>query len=181
MSLDYAPEREKVAGDVVCGTIFAEFGNRTNSVRGAIERRLTLGGGTMAAHRHELLLPPDAPDLLLDRENLVSHYERSLLPNQRELLVIFTMRFERDGSLHAQWELARSFVRQHIVGRRLGTVLVQHCPGLAGYADGKPHVHALAIARELIGSNFAAFTPLSRPGAKAILAAEWQAWQAAHC
>jgi hypothetical protein len=129
----------------------------------------------MSAHRSEVLLPPGAPDMLGDLDMLLEHYERSLLP-QRELVAIFTMRFSRGDALHDQWELARGFIRQHLnTERRLAVIAVQHAPGLAGFTEGKPHVHALALARSLDGSNFGGFTPIAKAGAKLTLATEWQA------
>ncbi|MDE1917267.1 MAG: hypothetical protein KGJ57_22865 [Sphingomonadales bacterium] len=180
MSLDYAPEHGKVTGDIAVGTVLSSFGKGINTARGAVERRLRVGGGTMPAHRSEVLLPPGAPDMLGHLDTLLDHYERSLLPSQRELVVIFTMRFPRDSALHDQWELARAFIRQHLnAERRLAVIAVQHAPGLAGFAEGKPHVHGLALARSLDGSNFGGFTPIAKAGAKLILANEWQAWRAA--
>lgn len=83
--------------------------------------------------------------------------------------------------IHQQWELARGFVREKmVIAERLAVVLVQHQPGFRGVADGKPHVHAMALARRLENSNFLGFSPLVKEGAKAKLGAAWKGWLATH-
>lgn len=182
MPIDYKPETGKPPRgvDVAAGVIQASYKGIATTAREAIARRLVLHGGTVACHRQVLLLPPSAPDLLDDIEAATDCYEEGLIPGQRDLIVIFTVRFEPNLAVHRQLELARGFAHQHLaVQRNLAVILVQHLPGLAGWQN-KPHVHMLAFARELHGSYFQGFTPLIKPGAKAILANAWADWLAAN-
>ena len=92
-------------------------------------------------------------------------------------MILFTVRFKLGGTFHAQLEAARSFAWTKLcIERRLPVVLVQHQPGLSGYAEGKPHIHLLIFARELHDSNVLGFTTLLKGSSKVTLAAEWAAW-----
>lgn len=180
MAIDYKPETGKPPRgvDVAAGVIQANYKGVATTAREAIERRLVLHGGTGACHRKKLLLPPSAPDLLGEIKAATDCYEERLIPDQRDLIVIFTVRFEPNLAVHRQWELARGFAYQHLaLQRNLAVILVQHLPGLSGWQN-KPHAHMLAFARELHGPYFQGFTPLTKPGAKAILANGWADWLA---
>ena len=110
---------------------------------------------------------------------LVKRFEDQRLLEMRDLMIVFTMRFKPSGALHVQFEAARSFAWTKLcVERRLAVVVVQHQPGLSGYAEGKPHCHLLIFACELHDSNFLGFTPLLKGPPKAALAAERAAWLA---
>lgn len=174
--MDYAPERGALpAGvDLVHGVIKAHHAGRTNTVGEAIVRRLYPHGPTAdRCYYSELLMPPAAPDVLADPLPLVTRYQDQLLPDQADLLTITTFRFDHVLAAHAQWEIARAFVRDQIVVKRsLPVMLAHHLPGLAGRAA-KPHIHALACARALHGSTFGSFSDLTKPGAKALLAEGW--------
>lgn len=120
------------------------------------------------------------PDYPLDMDRLISLYEDQFIPEQRDLLVVFTMRFDDDLTFHAQWELARGFVSRRLASeRRLAVILAQHQASLAGFAT-KGHCHALCFSRRLVGSHLRDFTPLARPGTKALLGAEWADWLVQH-
>lgn len=178
MPLDYAPERGKLPRgvDVAFGVIQATGNGMPTTARAAIERRLVLHGGRETCHRSALLLPPNAPDLLDSMEAVLDRHEKQQLPEQRDLLLIFTMRFDAAMPAHRQFRLACDFAYARLARERnLAVVMAQHQPGLAGWQN-KPHCHAFAFARELHGSHFLGFTPLVKPGAKAILAAEWADW-----
>ena len=174
---DYKADRTKVAIDVAGGVIQGEFNGKLNRTDEVIGRRVTLHDGQSSCQRYELLIPPLATDILRDLSTLVRRYENQRLPAMRDLMILFTVRFKLGGTFHAQFEAARSFAWTKLcVERRLPVVLVQHQPGLSGYADGKPHVHLLIFARELHDSNFLGFTPLLKSSPKVVLAAEWAAW-----
>lgn len=75
MSMDYEPEPGKVAGvDVVCGSVMSSHNGKPNTASGAIGKRLALHGGAVACTRHELLIPPDAPDHLRDVDRIIALY-----------------------------------------------------------------------------------------------------------
>jgi hypothetical protein len=119
--------------------------------------------------------------MLRDLSAIARRYESQRLPEMRDLMILFTVRFKPGSTFHAQFEAARSFAWNKLcVERRLPVVLVQHQPGLSGYAEGKPHVHMLIFARELQDCNFLGFTPLLKGPPKAVLAGEWAAWLKQH-
>lgn len=173
---DYIPDPK--VDSVVSGVILSTHKGKPVQVATALARRLWFHGGKTPCHRHELLLPPDANDLLLDVEAARKRFEDQLIPDQRELLIVFTMQFEPGGAMHDQWETARSFAREHmVVGHQLAVVLAQHQPGLSGWTANRPHVHALAFARRLEAAHFLGFTPLTKAENRARLAALWRPWR----
>jgi hypothetical protein len=174
---DYKADRTKVSVDVAGGVIPGEFNGKLNRTDEVVGRRIMLHDGQSSCQRHELLIPPHATDMLRDLRTLVQRYEDQRLPDTRDLIILFTVRFKFGGTFHAQFEAARSFAWNNLcVERRLPVIIVQHQPGLSGYAEGKPHCHLLIFARELHDSNFLGFTPLLKTSPKAVLAAEWAAW-----
>lgn len=178
---DYKADRTKVKVDVAGGVIPGVFNGKTNHTHEVIGRRLTLHEGSTSCHRHEPMIPPNATDMLRDLNTLIRRYEDQRIPETRDLMILFTVRFEPGGTFHSQFEIARSFAWAKLcVERKLPVVLVQHQPGLSGYAEGKPHLHLLCFARELHDSNFLGFTPLLKGPPKVVLAAEWAAWLAQH-
>jgi hypothetical protein len=178
---DYKPDLTKVKADVAGGLIPGELDGKHNDTGEVIGRRLTLHDGSCSCRRHELLIPPHATEMLRDLDLIIQRYEDQRIPGTRDLMILFTVRFEPGGTFHSQFELARSFAWAKLcVERKTPVVLVQHQPGLSGYVDGKAHVHMLIFARELHDSNFLGFTPLVKSSPKVVLAAEWAAWLAQH-
>lgn len=176
---DYEVDRTKVAGDVSGGVIPGDFNAKPNITDEVISRRIMLHGGASNCRRHELLIPPHATDMLRDIGMITRRYEEQRIPETRDLMILFTVRFKPGGTFHAQFEAARSFAWAKLcVERRLPVVLIQHQPGLSGYAEGKPHVHMLIFARELHDCNFLGFTPLLKGPPKVVLATEWAGWPA---
>ena len=174
MALDYKPDNSKVGHiDIVHGAILSEHEGQPNTVRGAIDRRLKLGGAAEVNTRHALVLPPDAADLLFGVEEIIDHYERRMIKDQRDLLTITALRFDPIVARHRQFELARRFALKSFAEKRnLATILIQHVPSELGY-DHKPHVHLIAFSRALQGSNWGAFTEVRNFGSRTVLAGEW--------
>lgn len=174
MALDYKPDNSKVGDlDIVHGAILSEHEGRPNTVRGAIDRRLKLGGAAEINTRHALVLPPDATDLLYGVEEIIADYERRMITDQRDLLTITAVRFDPTMARHRQFELARRFALKSFAEKRsLATILIQHVPSELGY-DHKPHVHLIAFSRSLQGSNWASFTEVRNFGSRTVLASEW--------
>lgn len=172
--LDYSPEKGKTPGvDIVHGAIGALHKEQTNTVRGAVSRRLNLGGAEAPNTLYAVVLPPDAADCLNDLEAILASYEHALINGQRDLLTMSGLRFDHATPLHRQFELGRRLaLRSFAEQRSLASIIVQHVPSRIGFQN-KPHVHIIAFARTLHGSNWGAFTELRHPGAKAILAQEW--------
>lgn len=178
---DYTPEPGELSAgiDLTHGIIGRTYKGRTNTVGAAISRRLAPHGGRdITAYDQELLLPKAAPDQLRKLNVLVDLYENQLLPGQKDLLGITTVRFDHDLTCHRQWELARGWAHAAFTSRGLAVEVVHHVPGLAGRKH-KPHCHLMWPVRVLHGSStFGRFSELTKAGAKAILAAEWAAWLA---
>lgn len=59
----------------------------------------------------------------------------------------------------------------------LATNLVQHVPALAARSN-KQYIHCLWFVRQPHGCTFGAFGDLTKPGARAIVAAGWASWLA---
>jgi hypothetical protein len=125
------------------GIIQIEHKGQPNTVTAALTRRLAPHGpGNALAYYDELLLPPSAPDLLTNIDRLIAHYDEQRLPQQRDLLVVTTVRFEHGVAKHVAFELARGWARHSFSARNLAVHLIQHVPGLAGRSN-KQHVHCL--------------------------------------
>lgn len=177
---DYTPERGPLPDgiDIAHGIIQVEHKGQANSVTEALSRRLAPHGrGSAPAYYAELLIPPTAPDLLTNIDTLLKLYDDQRLPEQKDLLGITTLRFDHTVTKHVAFELVRGWARKVFIGRHLATNLVQHVPALAGRSN-KQHVHCLWFVRQLHGSTFGAFSDLTKPGARAILAADWASWLA---
>ncbi|ODP39105.1 hypothetical protein [Sphingomonas turrisvirgatae] len=168
---DYTPDkRPKIDGvDFTHGMIPTNYKGVPSTAGQAIVRRLALHNSSEPnAFDHEVLLPDWAPDHLRNLARLVETYEQQMLPAQRDLLGIATVRFDNAELLHRQWELARAWARESLNGRGLAVVLIHHVPALAGRGL-KPHLHALYFPRAL----HACFGAFVKPAA-ATLAGEWQ-------
>lgn len=112
--MDYSPDKNaRLPGiDFTHGTIKPHHGGRATTAGQAIARRLSPHGrGEIDCFDHEVLLPRYGPDALRQLHRLVLTYEEQLLPNQRDLLGIATVRFDPGERFHHQWELARAWVR----------------------------------------------------------------------
>lgn len=171
MSLDYTPEPGAVplGVDLSHGIIRSTHGGRTNTVDGAIVRRLSPHrSGVIDAFDHEVLLPRQAATNMRNLVTLVRTYEAQLLPSQRDLLGVTTVRFDPDLAHHRAWEMGRQFVRETFNARGLLALMVHHVPALAARRH-KPHLHILWPVR-ILGQEFGRFVVLD----KATLAAEWQ-------
>ncbi len=168
---DYTPDTgPKLTVDFTHGMIRREHRGVATTAGQAIVRRLSPHGSVdPGCFDHEVLLPASAPEHLRKLHQLVATYEEQLLPGQRDLLGIATVRFDHGERFHRQWEAARCWARTSFNARGLAAVLVHHVPALAARAH-KPHVHTLYFPRVLHGC-FGAFVHLDR----AMLAAEWAA------
>lgn len=131
--------------------------------------------------RHDLLLPRYAPDNCGTYKGLADHFEAQALPHQTHLVGILTLRFKNEDLCHHVWELSRQFLYEKIViERSLPVVVALHIPSRAGRST-PPHVHAMIVMRQCLGSNFGMFDPLLKgPGAKAFLQDQWSAWCSIH-
>jgi hypothetical protein len=163
---DYTPESGPVPKgiDLTHGIIRSTYNGRNTTVGEAIVRRLSPHrNGKITAYDQELLLPASAPDTLRELHVLVALYEQQLLPEQKDLLGITTVRFDHALPAHRQWELARVWAHASFTARGLPVELVHHIPGLSGRKH-KPHLHALWPVRVLNGATFGAFSDVDRRG-----------------
>lgn len=192
--LDYAPitgTRE----DLSFGIIQAAPGEKqTNTAEGAIFRRLypilkpedsALPWLRPTCFRHDVLLPAGASDEWYDAQRLARAYDEQGF-SLKDLVVIVTLRFPevealpQELKLHEAWEMARAFTLERLVRvHRVAAVCVMHVPARAA-RPGAPHVHVLALAREVLPSGFGKFArPLAADEGRDVLDQEWAAWREA--
>lgn len=180
---DYSPERgPKLSGvDLTHGVIPSTYKNVPTTASAAVAKRLApFGDGRINCYRHDVVLPPTAPDTVQELAALIALYESQLLPAQQDLLGITTVRFEPELACHRAFELARGWAFDAFAARRqLPVIIVQHVPALAGRSQ-KPHCHLLWPVRALIGSHFSTFSELTKPGSRALVASEWADWLKEH-
>ncbi|MEN3973381.1 hypothetical protein WJS89_11950 [Sphingomicrobium sp. XHP0235] len=106
-------------------------------------------GSIDTAERVEVLLPDDAPDLLIDPDLLVSTFEASYPKGETLAFAQVTMQFADAPNLHSSFEKARAWCRQEFCDeRQLPVLLVLHVPFRLGSAN-PPHVHAMVLSRQL--------------------------------
>src|SRR3546814_13083988 len=92
---------------------------------------------------------------------------------------MMTIRFPDADRIHAIWEDVRAFARERLCRERnLAVIAAFHLPVQIGSTN-PPHVHLMALARELKAYGFADFVrPFAADAGKAMFAAEWAEWQA---
>lgn len=188
IGLDYTPQ---LGGDksVSYGVAERIKCDRVQSAHEIIARRLCNFETAVApplraaptCPRHDLLLPRFAPDNCGTYLGLADHFEEQALPHQVHLIGILTLRFRHEDLCHHVWELSRQFLYEKItIGRSLPVVAALHIPSRAG-RSAPPHIHAMILMRQLLGSDFGSFDPvLKGPGAKAFLQDQWSSWCSTH-
>lgn len=81
--------------------------------------------------RHEVLLPDDADDRLLDARVLLEDFEAEQVPGQRDLVTHVKLTPAEVGRLHPFWEMGRRFAREEfVVQERLAVLMIMHAPPL---------------------------------------------------
>jgi hypothetical protein len=186
---DYASQGP-FAGDDLDGSfgiIPCTFKDRPNRMVDVVHRRLVQFGRPMiepwvpTCTRFDVILPPHAPDACHDPHTLARLIDAQRIPDQQDLAILITLRFEHHALLHRAWELARGFSLQCLATERdTPVVAAMHVPQVAGRRH-KPHIHLIVSARRILGSNCADFvTDLLCADAKANAAKLWSDWRAAH-
>lgn len=135
---------------------------------------------------HDVLLPRWANADYLDAQTLCRAYGAQGWEGVKDLVIIASFRMPETVSepptmtLATAYELVRSFAyRRLALDRKLATVIAMHVPGRAGSEGLPPHVHVMALARELGPAGFGSFVrPLATDAGRKIIEAEWTAWRA---
>lgn len=96
----------------------------------------------------EILLPPTAPDWMLDREKLWNSVEKIELRRDAQLARDVVLSLPRELPLISVIERVREFVHGQFVARGMVCDLAIHCPS-AGDNDEQPHVHLLLSLRKV--------------------------------
>jgi hypothetical protein len=176
-----------VGPGLTVGVLRREFSSRINSPAEFVRNKLHPAPCDADArraqrwaptcHRHEVLLPATAPDLLTDPEWLMQHYERAVLHDQPALLLAVKVSQLEAGSLHGFWERSREFARSEFVEQRsLPVVLALHVPSLSpSRSPGNTHVHVLVLARTLGEHGFGALQQLDGHKLRTSVADAWLA------
>ena len=136
--------------------------------------------------RHDVLLPPWAPADYLDPQTLCRAYAAQGWDGVKDLVIIASFRFPETIStpptmtLQSAYELVRAFAYQRLtLDRNLAVVLAMHVPARAGQDGLPPHLHVMALARELGPAGFGPFLrPLASDAGRKVLEEEWMAWRA---
>lgn len=180
---------EPIIDDLVFGVLRREYKGLTNDARAFVRGKLQpmmppaagLGKSTssawaVTATRHEVLLPYDASDTLCDPRRLVELYEDEAPPGQKDLVISLKLTASR-GTLHAFWNRVRHFACTAIVEEhRLPLIIAMHDSRRSGTREAtRPHVHVMALARQLDAFGFGARTTIAITNAQAELAERWEA------
>jgi hypothetical protein len=132
----------------------------------------------ITASDYRLVLAAGVPDLHHPLD-LFRAYEDQRLPGQKLLAVVQTLRFDPDQPRHAMMQTAHVYASFWLRRRRLSSLLVQHVPGDAGSARGRPHVHILTPVRAHRLSGFGEIDAQCRIDPTAMHVAFERDWQAA--
>lgn len=126
--------------------------------------------------RHEVLLPADADDRLLDARVLLEDFEADQVPGQRDLVTHVKLTPAKVGRLHAFWEQGRRFAHEEFVAKeQLAVLIIQHAPPL-----GDCHLHLLVLPRRLGLRGWGRFaTELACDAGCKRVGAAWLAFKAA--
>ena len=195
--LDYVP----VSGDdpnLVFGVIRTTLAGVPNSASKLVFRRLfpvakpedlEQPWPEPTCFRPDVLLPDWAPADYAKPQALCRAYDAQAWEGMKDLAIILNFRFPEtlgvDGGpptlgLSGVFELVRAFCYQKLTKERgLATVLAMHVPSRAGIDFSPPHVHAIALARTVVGqAGFGPFIPdLARDAGRQILEQEWREWR----
>ncbi|MCW2390897.1 hypothetical protein M2336_002669 [Sphingobium sp. B1D7B] len=182
--LDFVP----VEGGPDCltfGVVRRQIGNGPiHTTHEAILRRLCPGGRAKPAepwrpscYRHDVLLPPKAPDECFNPKVLCDLYEKQSFGKIKDLVVMATLRFYSPDRLAHEWEAVRAFAHERLCNERhLAVVAVMHLPVLVGSTN-PPHMHLMIPARELHSFGFGELVrPLATDRGKQILTDELAEW-----
>ena len=185
--LDFVPVEGGSDNNLVFGVVRRQIGSGPiQTVPGSVLRRLSPGRKAdvtapwePTCFRWDVLLPPMAHDDCLDPKRLCEKYEEQAFEGQKDLLVMMTIRFPDADRIHAIWEDVRAFARERLCRERnLAVIAAFHLPVQIGSTN-PPHIHLMALARELKAYGFADFVrPFAADAGKAMFAAEWAEWQA---
>jgi len=178
--LDFVPV-EGGASNLTFGVVRRQIGTGpTQTVHQTILRRLSPGRAAQITdpwlpncYRHDVLLPPKAPDECHDPQALCNLYEGQAFDKIKDLVVMATLRFHSPDRLHNEWEAIRAFAYERLCKERhLAVVAAMHLPVLIGSTN-PPHIHLMALARELHSFGFGALIrPFASDQGKQILADE---------
>lgn len=177
-----------IASDLVFGVLRRNYLGLTNDARDFVRKKLqpiapvNAAGSSMSgawpvtATRHEVLLPTAASDTLNDPRRLVELFEDVAPAGQKDLVIAVKLTAPASGTLHAFWERARSFAMATFVDEYdLPVVLAMHLAQQSGTrAPTRPHIHAMALARELNEFGFAARTTIAVSAAQVGLVERWK-------
>ncbi len=180
---------QPIIGDFVFGVLRRNYSGLTNDAREFVRKKLqpiapiratgpsTSSAWVVTATRYEVLLPAEASDTLDDPRRLVELFEDVAPPGQKDLLITVKLTARTDGTLHAFWERARYFARTaFVLEHGLPAVLAMHVAQQSGTRQPtRPHIHLMALPRELNAFGFAGRSTIAVSGAQCELVEKWKA------
>lgn len=166
-------------GGMGFGVLRREYKLKRNTLDGWLLPKLHLDAGAstrVTGVRSDVLLPVWAPDMLLDPVALCQGFEREAGALQKDLALHLELRIDGRQPLHQWWEAARDFARGALVDDlHLPVVLVLHRPANSGFREANaPHIHVMALARELDARGFGRSTDAACDHAHAAFAERWR-------
>lgn len=184
--LDFVPIRGGNDPNFIFGVVRRRIKNGpVRTVPASVLKRLCPGEKVDVAvtwqpscYRWDVLLPPRASDEFLDPKKLCEKYEEQACNDLKDLFVMMTFRLPNPDRLHLAWEDIRAFAVERLCRERnLAVIAAMHLPVEVGSTN-PPHVHLMAMARELHSFGFGPFVrPFSADAGKAMIGAEWADWQ----
>lgn len=109
-------------------------------------QRLHQKGGVIAS---EIMLPPHAPEIYLDRATLWNAVENCEKHPKAQLAYSFDIAMQNELTLEENMELARKFVQEQFVTKGMIADLAFHSPEKEDGGIPNPHFHVMTTMRPL--------------------------------
>ncbi len=103
-------------------------------------------GGVIAS---EIMLPPHAPEIYLDRATLWNAVENCEKHPKAQLAYSFDIAMQNELTLEENMELARKFVQEQFVAKGMIADLAFHSPEKEDGGIPNPHFHVMTTMRPL--------------------------------
>lgn len=127
------------------------------------------------ASRWDVVLPPDAPDLMLDPKIMATLFDACARDDQRHVAAHLKWTVEPGASLAGTWERARAFAAAGIArGHGLAVVMALHDPSASGARQpAAAHVHLVVPVRKPSARGWGSYCTLVGRDQQAALQQAW--------
>jgi hypothetical protein len=126
----------------------------------------------------DVVLPPDAPDLIARPCAMLQALDEAIVPHEQAVLIYATLSYPDETREHHAWNEARAFAFSVLaLKRQLPTLVVLHNPAVVA-SENPIHVHLLISPRRVNGLGFKGFDgDLIHNEAQKLLFDEWRAFK----